>query len=123
MISHLTSLFSTTLSIMENRSSGLQYSLAGTAAVTVGSLLWGYHLYLSQQRAGEAPIVWSWIPVFGSAIEFGQKPIELMIKLSKKSEEIFGLLLAGIIIMSRWLSVISAESIYALSNKSIINIK
>lgn len=70
--------------------------LAGTAAATVGSLLWGYHLYLSHQRTGEPPIVWSWIPVFGSAIEFGQKPIELMIKLSKKTEEIFGLLLAGI---------------------------
>jgi hypothetical protein len=67
------------------------------AAMTTTTLcgIYSYHFYLCNQRHGEAKITWSWIPVLGDAIEFGQQPVTLARKKSKNSGEILGLLLAG----------------------------
>ena len=69
--------------------------LASTLAITI-SALYTYHLHLSYQRAQEPPIIWSWIPLLGNAIEMGSKPIEFLKNCSKKHKNIFGLVVAGI---------------------------
>lgn len=60
------------------------------------SVLYTYHLHLSYQRSNEPPVLWSWIPLLGNAIEMGSKPIEFLKDCSKKHKNIFGLVVAGI---------------------------
>ncbi len=55
----------------------------------------GYHLMLSYRRKGEAPVRWSWLPVIGSAIEMGQRPVELLQDCAAQYGEIFGIVIGG----------------------------
>ena len=80
---------------------GLHKTL-GTAGLVVTSAttlvvgaIWAYHLNLSLKRKGEVPIVWSWIPILGSAIEFGSRPSEFQEECAQKNEDIFGIVIAG----------------------------
>ncbi|CAM9669544.1 unnamed protein product, partial [Ectocarpus fasciculatus] len=67
----------------------------GSSVALLATGIWAVHLNLSHRRAKEAPVLWSWIPIFGSALEFGQRPIEFMIEQSKRTEEMSGILVAG----------------------------
>jgi hypothetical protein len=87
--------FSLPLSLSQN-----DWKMIGMAAVATLSTslcgIFGFHYYLSYTRRGEVPISWSWVPILGNAIEFGEKPIEFMLKKSKQiKDEIFGIVLAG----------------------------
>lgn len=68
--------------------------LTSTAVITVG-LVYSYHTYLSYQRYEEPPILWSWIPYLGNAMDIGTKPIEFLQDCSKKQKDIIGLVVAG----------------------------
>jgi len=68
--------------------------LTSTAVITVG-LVYSYHTYLSYQRNEEPPIIWSWIPYLGNAMDIGTKPIEFLQNCSKKQKDIIGLVVAG----------------------------
>lgn len=69
--------------------------LVGSSLALVATGIWAVHVNLSFARAGEAPVLWSWIPFMGSAFEFGNRPIEFMIEQSKKTKEIAGIVVAG----------------------------
>ena len=73
----------------------LRVQLAVGSIVLAATGVWVKHINLSRRRAKEAPVLWSWIPIFGSALEFGKRPIEFMIERSKECKEIIGVLLAG----------------------------
>ena len=82
---------------MVDQSSIMPVALGAAAMMTTAMCgMFGYHLLLTQQRAGEPKVAWSSVPVLGDAIEFGQRPIELVLRRSREaSEAVFGLLLAG----------------------------
>ena len=54
-----------------------------------------YHLNLSIQRKGEAPVRWSWIPFLGFALEMGKRPVDLLQECSRMYGEVFGMVVAG----------------------------
>ncbi len=71
----------------------LQTSACALFASAIGVVY--YHVSLSIQRKGEAPVRWSWLPLLGFAIEMGSRPIELLQESGDMLGEIFGLVVAG----------------------------
>jgi hypothetical protein len=67
---------------------------ASVAAASI-SAIYVYHLHLSIQRKGEAPIIWSWLPVLGNAIDLGSRPLEFLSECSEEHPEVFGMVVAG----------------------------
>lgn len=86
-------LFQRGAELFENLSWG--QLLIGSAAAVITTSVWAMHINLSYARKNEAPILWSWIPLMGSAFEFGKRPIEFMIEQSKRTKDIAGILVAG----------------------------
>ena len=82
------------LSDISSSDSSMLSILTSTAVITVG-LVYSYHTYLSYQRSEEPPIIWSWIPYLGNAMDIGTKPIEFLQNCSKKQKDIIGLVVAG----------------------------
>ena len=72
----------------------LMLLLTSTTTISI-SALYLYHINLSYQRSGEAPVVWSWIPLLGNALDMGTKPIEFLQSCSRKHKDIFGMIVAG----------------------------
>lgn len=53
--------------------------LAGSLTVVLGAIAaFRHHLNLSSRGENEPPVLWSWIPILGNAIEMGQRPLRLM---------------------------------------------
>lgn len=72
----------------------LQYFIP-TAVVACGIVFYK-HFKLSYQWSGEAPVHWSFLPILGHALEFGNRPVELALELSKISKD-------GIFLQNAWL--------------------
>ncbi|KAJ1441716.1 cytochrome P450, partial [Ochromonadaceae sp. CCMP2298] len=75
-------------------------SPAGMLALSSAALVSAvctYHLNLSFKRRGEAPVLWSWLPLLGHALELGTRPIEMLKECQGLSlaEDIFGIVVAG----------------------------
>ena len=71
-------------------------TLVATSAVSlIVGAVYTYHWHLSYQRAGEVPINWSWIPILGSAIELGTRPLDFLSESAEKNKDIFGMVVAG----------------------------
>ncbi len=68
-----------------------------TALLAVPGVLYAYHYYLNYRRKGEAPILWSWVPFLGHALELGKRPVQLIKECAERSSEdgIFGMIVAG----------------------------
>lgn len=76
-----------------------RFGTTGLALSTVATLffsaVYAYHVQLSRQRPGEAPMKWSWLPIIGSAIELGSRPLEFLSQCAEENNEIFGMVVAG----------------------------
>lgn len=70
-------------------------AIALTTTATAYASVFCYHCFLSYKRKGEAPIVWSWLPFLGHALELGTDPIALIRTKANEYGEIFGLVLGG----------------------------
>ncbi len=71
-------------------------TLVATSAVTlIVGAVYSYHWHLSYQRAGEVPVNWSWIPILGSAIELGTRPLDFLSESAEMNKDIFGMVVAG----------------------------
>ena len=85
------------LLLKSNQSLQTIATVLSSAIVITFTALYTYHVHLSYQRSDEPPVIWSWIPILGNAIEMGSKPIDFLKNCSKKHKNIFGLVVAGII--------------------------
>lgn len=63
--------------------------------VVITLLAFLYHIYLSNQRKGEPPVRWSWIPLLGFALDMGSRPIELLQECARMHGDIFGMIIGG----------------------------
>eukprot|EP00039_Didymoeca_costata_P005031 m.77818 g.77818 ORF g.77818 m.77818 type:complete len:531 (-) comp12643_c0_seq2:2326-3918(-) len=73
------------------------FSLQFFVTVVVGlvTAAFAYHMKLSYVRSGEAPVVFSYTPILGHAIEFGQRPLQLLQGFSRKFADVFGMVVGG----------------------------
>ena len=69
--------------------------VAAVLFVSAFIVVLGYHLHLSIQRKGEAPVRWSWTPLLGFALEMGKRPVDLLQECTRMYGEIFGMVVAG----------------------------
>ena len=57
---------------------------------------YGYIIVLQNyRRQNEPPHAWSWIPILGSAIEFGKDPLAFLVAQRKKMGDIFTAYIGG----------------------------
>jgi len=82
-------------SVLLEKFAGSSTLLATSAVTAIAGAVYSYHWYLSYQRTGEVPINWSWIPILGSAIDLGTRPLEFLSESAKKNKDIFGMVVAG----------------------------
>jgi hypothetical protein len=69
--------------------------VVSSAATLLVGAVFSYHLSLSYQRRGEAPIRWSWLPILGNALDLGVRPLEFLSECAEKHSDIFGMVVAG----------------------------
>lgn len=71
----------------------LSAPVGAVVAATAG--LVAYHAFLLLRLPGEASVQWSAIPYLGHAVELGERPVEFLLELGRRGEEIVGVVLAG----------------------------
>jgi hypothetical protein len=69
--------------------------VVSSAATLLVGAVFSYHLTLSYQRRGEAPIRWSWLPILGNALDLGVRPLEFLSECAAAHSDIFGMVVAG----------------------------
>jgi hypothetical protein len=71
-------------------------TLLKAVALSAPVLYIGALLYQNRRRAGEPPVVWSWLPHLGNAIAFGSNPLAFVRKQRDAHGDVFVTQLSGL---------------------------